>query len=135
MGESSMWKYMAGLSQKWRGGEMCRGCGQEKENAQHVENFKEFEKRIGIKMEWWWMGLTGRIDEGLLEIIRKIDEEQKNEGREDRQWRDDRERRRPETWQGNWIQVIYLFIVNICTNYVLLLLRINKNKNNKKSAA
>ena len=31
------------------------------------------------------MGLTGRIDEGLLEIIKKIDKEQKDEGREDRQ--------------------------------------------------
>ena len=45
------------------------------------------------------MGLTGRIDDGLLEIIRTIDEEQKNEEREDRQWRDDRQRRGPETRQ------------------------------------
>ena len=68
-----------------RGGEMCRGCGQGKENAQHAENWKEFEKRTGIKMERWWMGLTGRMDEGLLKLIKKIDEEQKNEGGEDRQ--------------------------------------------------
>ena len=46
---------------------MCRGCGQEKEIAKHAENCREFEKRIGRKMEGWWMGLTGRIDEGLLE--------------------------------------------------------------------
>ena len=72
---------------------MCRGCGQEKEIAKHAENCKEFEKRIGRKMEGWWMGLTGRIDGGLLEIIRTIDEEQKNEEREDRQ------RRIPETRQ------------------------------------
>ena len=45
---------------------------------------QEFEKRIGRKMERWWMGLTGRMDEELLEIIRKIEEEQKNKGREDR---------------------------------------------------
>ena len=31
------------------------------------------------------MGLTGGTDEGLFEIIRTIDEEQKNEEREDRQ--------------------------------------------------
>ena len=64
---------------------MCRGCGQEKENAQHAENCKEFERRTEIKMERWWRGLTGRIDEGLLEIIKKFDEEQKDEGREDEQ--------------------------------------------------
>ena len=60
----------------------CRGCGQEKENAQRAENCKEFEKRTGIR---WWMGLTGRIDKGLLEIIKMIDEEQKDEGRDDGQ--------------------------------------------------
>ena len=43
------------LGQDSRGGEMCRGCGQEKENAQHPENCKEFEKRTGIKKERWWM--------------------------------------------------------------------------------
>ena len=64
---------------------MCRGCAQEKEIAKHAENCKEFEKRIERKMEGWWMGLTGRIDEGILEIIRTNDEEQKNEEREDRQ--------------------------------------------------
>ena len=89
--------------------EMCRGCGQEKEITKLAENCKEFEKRIGRKMEGWWMGLTGRIDEGLLEIIRTIDEEQKNEEREDRQRRDDRQRRRPEIRQeGNRNQIIYL---------------------------
>ena len=76
----SIWR-----GQDGRGGEMCRGCGQEKEIAKHAENCKEFEKRIGRKMEGWWMGLTGRIDDRLLEIIRTIDEEQKNEEREDRQ--------------------------------------------------
>ena len=58
-----------------------------------MQKTAEFEKRIGRKMEGWWMGLTGRIDDGLLEIIRTIDEEQKNEEREDRQ------RRKPETRQ------------------------------------
>ena len=40
--------------QDGRGGEMCRGCGQEKEIANHAENCKEFEQRIGRKMEGWW---------------------------------------------------------------------------------
>ena len=43
-----------------------------------MQKTAEFEKRIGKKMEGWWIGLTGRIDEGLLEIM-TIDEEQKNE--------------------------------------------------------
>ena len=46
------------------------------------------------------MGLTGRIDEGLLEIIKKIDEEQKEEGREDERRKGmikERRERRPET--------------------------------------
>ena len=43
------------------------GCAEGEEIAKHAENCKEFEKKIGRKMEGWWMGLTGRIDEGLLE--------------------------------------------------------------------
>ena len=54
-------------------------------------------------MEGWWMGLTGRINEGLLEIIRTIDEEQKNEEREEDQKPDKRE-----------LDSNYLFVINYC---------------------
>ena len=47
-------------------------------------------------MERWWRGLTGRIDEGLLKIIKKIDEEQKDQGREDGQRSDEEEDQKPK---------------------------------------
>ena len=111
--------------QESRGGEMCRGCGQEKENGQHAENYNEFERRTGIKMERWWRGLNGRIEEGLLEIIKKIDEEQRDEGREDRQRRDDRERReeedqKPDKRTGFKLFIDCKFILYTQMNYVLL---------------
>ena len=97
MGEGTMWEYMVWRGQDSRGGEVCRGCGWEKGNAQHAEKGKGFEKRTGIKMERGWMlGLAGRMDEELLEMIKK-----KGEGREDRQKERERRGRRPETSQGN----------------------------------
>ena len=90
------WKYMAG--------QRCqRRRVVQREIAKHAENCKEFEKRIGRKMEGWWMGLAGRIDEGLLEIIRTIDEEQKN-----RRTRRQTEKETRNPTRGNWNQIIYL---------------------------
>ena len=61
-------------------------------------------------MEGWWMGLTGRIDEGLLEIIRTIDEEQNNE-KTDSEGTTDREDQKPDKRE---LDSNYLFVINYC---------------------
>ena len=70
-------------------------------------------KKNRDKDKGWWMGLTGRIDEGLLEIIKKIDEEQKDEGREDSEGTTEREEdQKPDKGTGFKL-FIYLYTIRI----------------------
>ena len=56
------------------GGHPCRGWKMEKEKAEHIVKWEEFEMVLGMNVQDWWMGLRGQIDDRLLEKINKIGE-------------------------------------------------------------
>ena len=71
MGKSQIWRRHEG-----RGGHQCRGCKMKKDKAEHIKNYEEFGRVLGMNMQDWWMDLRGQIDDRLLEKIKKIDEGQ-----------------------------------------------------------
>ena len=94
----SIWR-----GQESRGGEMCRGCGQEKEIAKHAENCKEFEKRIGRKMEE-----TDWTDRRRTTGNNKDDRRRTEERRTRRQTVKGRQTENKTRTRGYWNQIIYL---------------------------